>query len=72
MSPEAGTAPPPPKGVVPPSQPGGRSGFLSDVIVELGFATADTVEAAVREARSRPSAIRRSPSGSWAAGCWWR
>ena len=53
MSPEAGTAtPPPPKGVVPPSEPGGRSGFLSDVIVELGFATPDAVEEAVREARS--------------------
>ena len=42
----------PPKGVVPPSDPGGRSGFLSDVIVELGFATPDAVEEAVREARS--------------------
>ena len=53
MSPEAGTAtPPPPKGIVPPSEPGGRSGFLSDVIVELGFATPDAVEEAVREARS--------------------
>ena len=53
VSPEAGTAtPPPPKGVVPPSEPGGRSGFLSDVIVELGFATSDAVEEAVREARS--------------------
>ena len=53
MSAEAGTAaPPPPKGVVPPTEPGGRSGFLSDVIVELGFATPDAVEEAVREARS--------------------
>ena len=53
MSAEAGTAaPPPPKGVVPPAEPGGRSGFLSDVIVELGFATSDAVEEAVREARS--------------------
>src|SRR3954471_15825435 len=53
MSPEASTAtPPPPKGVVPPTEPGGRSGFLSDVIVELGFATSDAVEEAVREARS--------------------
>src|SRR5919197_1588525 len=42
----------PTKGVVPPSEPGGRSGFLSDVIVELGFASADAVEEAVREARS--------------------
>ena len=47
---EASTATP--KGVVPPSEPGGRSGFLSDVIVELGFASADAVEEAVREARS--------------------
>ena len=42
----------PPKGVVPPTEPGGRSGFLSDVIVELGFATPEAVEEAVREARS--------------------
>src|SRR5215210_3172431 len=53
MSAEASTAaPPPPKGVIPPSDPGGRSGFLSDVIVELGFAGADEVEEAIREARS--------------------
>ena len=53
MSREASTAtPPPPKGVIPPTDPGGRSGFLSDVIVELGFASADAVEEAVREARS--------------------
>ena len=53
VSAEAGmAAPPPPKGVVPPTEPGGRSGFLSDVIVELGFATSDAVEEAVREARS--------------------
>jgi hypothetical protein len=42
----------PPKGIIPPSEPGGRSGFLSDVIVELGFATASEVEEAVREARA--------------------
>jgi hypothetical protein len=53
VSSDAGTAtPPPPKGVIPPSEPGGRSGFLSDVIVELGFATRDAVEDAVRTARS--------------------
>ena len=53
MSAEASTASaPPPKGIVPPSEPGGRSGFLSDVIVELGFASPDAVEEAVREARS--------------------
>jgi hypothetical protein len=41
----------PPKGITPPSSPGGRSGFLSDVIVELGFADSDTVEQAVDRAR---------------------
>ena len=39
-----------PKGIIPPV--GGGSGFLSDVIVELGFAERDTVEEAVRAARS--------------------
>jgi hypothetical protein len=41
----------PPKGITPPSSPGGRSGFLSDVIVELGFADTATVEQAVDRAR---------------------
>jgi hypothetical protein len=41
----------PPKGITPPSAPGGRSGFLSDVIVELGFADSATVEQAVDRAR---------------------
>jgi Type II secretion system (T2SS), protein E, N-terminal domain len=41
----------PPKGITPPSAPGGRSGFLSDVIVELGFADSETVEQAVERAR---------------------
>jgi hypothetical protein len=41
----------PPKGITPPSSPGGRSGFLSDVIVELGFADSATVEQAVERAR---------------------
>jgi hypothetical protein len=40
------------KGLTPPSRPGGREGFLSDVIVELGFADQATVEQAVRAARS--------------------
>ena len=53
MSAEAGTAaPPPPKGVVPPAAPGGRSGFLSDVIVELGFAEVPLV---LRRSGGRPS-----------------
>jgi Type II secretion system (T2SS), protein E, N-terminal domain len=47
-----------PKGVVPPSG-GGRSGFLSDVIVELGFASRDTVEEAVRAARSPGTTVAR-------------
>ena len=34
-----------------PSVPGGRSGFLDDVIGELGFATPETLEIAVQEAR---------------------
>ncbi len=41
----------PRKGVYPPSTPGGRHTFLSDVIVELGFADRDTVEQAVEAAR---------------------
>ena len=52
MSPEAGTAAASSQGSRPAQEPGGRSGFLSDVIVELGFATPDAVEEAVREARS--------------------
>ena len=42
----------PDKGITPPSRPAGREGFLSDVIVELGFADRPTVEQAVRTARS--------------------
>ncbi len=48
-----------PKGVVAPSEPGGRSGFLSDVIVELGFAERETVEKAVRAARSPGTTVAR-------------
>src|SRR5919106_2611890 len=47
-----------PKGITPPSG-GGRSGFLSDVIVELGFASRETVEQAVRAARSPGSTVAR-------------
>jgi type II secretion system (T2SS) protein E len=47
-----------PKGITPPSG-GGRSGFLSDVIVELEFATRDTVEQAVRAARSPGTTVAR-------------
>ena len=49
----------PPKGVSPPSAGGARSGFLSDVIVELGFADRETVEQAVRAARSPGSTVAR-------------
>jgi len=52
-------APGPPKGVIPPSGGGPRSGFLSDVIVELGFAKREAVEQAVRAARSPGSTVAR-------------
>jgi hypothetical protein len=39
------------EGVDSPSQPGGLGGFLSDVIVELGFADRDLVEETVNEGR---------------------
>ena len=45
-----------PTGLV-PTDGGGRSGFLSDVIVELGFASRETVEQAVRAARSPGSTV---------------
>jgi len=48
-----------PEGVIPPTAPGGRSGFLSDVIVELGFAARETVERAVRAARSPGTTVAR-------------
>jgi hypothetical protein len=38
-------------GITPPTNPSGTGGFLSDVIVELGFADAETVERAVEGAR---------------------
>ena len=49
----------PPKGVIPPTAPGGRSGFLSDVIVDLGFAEREAVEQAVRAARSPGTTVAR-------------
>lgn len=45
-------------GITRPSSPGGRPDFLSDVIVELGFARRETVEQAVREARSGTTVSR--------------
>ena len=47
-----------PTGIVPPTG-GGHSGFLSDVIMELGFASRATVEQAVRAARSPGSTVAR-------------
>ena len=49
----------PPQGVTPPSAASGREGFLSDVIVELGFATRETVDQAVRAARSPGTTVAR-------------
>ena len=54
----SGAAAPPP-GVTPPIAASGRRGFLSDVIVELGFATRETVEQAVRAARSPGTTVAR-------------
>ena len=48
-----------PAGVTPPSAAGGRKSFLSDVIVDLGFATRETVEQAVRAARSPGTTVGR-------------
>ena len=48
-----------PAGVIPPGAARGRSGFLSDVIVELGFASQATVEQAVRAARSPGTTVAR-------------
>jgi Type II secretion system (T2SS), protein E, N-terminal domain len=47
-----------PPGVTPPGS-GARSGFLSDVIVELGFASREAVEKAVRAARSPGTTVAR-------------
>ncbi len=48
-----------PPGVTPPGAGGGRSGFLSDMIVDLGFASRETVEQAVRAARSPGTTVAR-------------
>ena len=48
-----------PAGVTPPGAAGGRKSFLSDVIVDLGFATRETVEQAVRAARSPGTTVGR-------------
>ncbi len=48
-----------PRGVTPPTQQSGRGGFLSDVIVELGFADRTAVERAVRAARSPGTTVAR-------------
>ena len=63
MSTKEAKADAPPEGVVAPSEPGGRSGFLSDVIVELGFAERETVEKAVRAARSPGTTVARPGRG---------
>ncbi len=39
------------RGIIAPTVPGGRGGFLSDVIVELGFASREDVDRAVDDAR---------------------
>jgi MshEN domain len=39
------------KGVTPPTKVGGTGGFLSDIIVELGFVDGETVEHAIEAAR---------------------
>jgi hypothetical protein len=44
-------------GVTPPSQPGGWTGFLDDVIVELGYADKETVEWAVEQGRHLGQAV---------------
>jgi type IV pilus assembly protein PilB len=49
----------PPRGIAPPTSLEGRPGFLSDVIVELGFAERAVVEHAVRTARSPGTTVGR-------------
>jgi hypothetical protein len=46
--------------VIAPSTAGGRSGFLSDVLIELGFADRESVEHAVRAARSPGTTVARA------------
>jgi uncharacterized coiled-coil DUF342 family protein len=50
----------PAEGLIPPSTAGGRSGFLSDVLIELGFADRESVEHAVRAARSPGTTVARA------------
>jgi type IV pilus assembly protein PilB len=47
-----------PRGLTSPSSREGRGGFLSDVIVELGFTDRETVDQAVREARTGTTVAR--------------
>jgi predicted nucleic acid-binding Zn-ribbon protein len=50
---------PVPRGVTPPSTPSGRGGFVSDVIVELGFVEREVVEQAVQAARTTGKSVAR-------------
>src|SRR4051794_33405656 len=47
LEPESGTP-----GLTPPRQRGRSSGFLTDVILELGYATSERIEAVIAEARN--------------------
>lgn len=53
-------------GVTPPTDPDRRTGFLTDVVVELGFADRETVEKAEEASRSSAQTIERSLLGSGA------
>src|SRR4051794_21964553 len=48
----ASAHPDPGNGLTPPRKRGGRGRFISDVIIELGFAAEDRVQAAVEEAKA--------------------
>lgn len=41
----------PPAGITPPSHPGGRGGFLDEVVLDLGYAEKKTVDWAVEQSR---------------------
>jgi hypothetical protein len=45
------------RGVTPPGQPGGRTGFLDDLIVELGFIDRETADWAVEQGRVEGQAV---------------
>lgn len=47
-------------GVTPPANPGRHGGFLTDVVVELGFADRERVEAVEEEARRAGQTIERT------------